>query len=116
MEDSQLLARDSAAEYASWFRALADPTRVQMVNLLARAGREMSVGEIADALSVAQSTVSHHLRPLAEVGFVRARRAAATSLVQINSVCVSGFPSAADIVLGRVAPVREPARLPQRGR
>ena len=110
------LARPTAAEYASWFRALADPTRVQIVNLLARGAREMSVGEIADRLGVAQSTVSHHLRPLAEVGFVRARQAGATSLIEINSACISCFPSAADIVLGRAAPPPDPAQLPQRGR
>jgi hypothetical protein len=30
-----LLDRTTAREYASWFRALADPTRVQLVELLA---------------------------------------------------------------------------------
>jgi len=116
MIGSEPLNRATAAEYASWFRALADPTRVQLVNLLATEAREMSVGEISDRLGLAQPTISHHLRPLAEVGFVRARQAGAASLVEINRACVACFPSAADIVLGRTAPAPERAQLPQRRR
>lgn len=37
------LERATAAEYASWFRALADATRVQIVTLLARRGDPMTV-------------------------------------------------------------------------
>src|ERR1051325_9737413 len=44
------LERATAAEYASWFKALADGTRVQLVSLLARAGRPMRVGEIVAAV------------------------------------------------------------------
>jgi DNA-binding transcriptional ArsR family regulator len=40
------LDRAVAAEYASWFKALADATRVQIVSLLARRGEPMSVGAI----------------------------------------------------------------------
>ena len=32
------LERGTAEHYAAWFRALADPTRVQIVSLLARSG------------------------------------------------------------------------------
>jgi len=38
-----------------------------MVDLLAREAREMSVGEIADTLGLAQSPMSHPLRPLVEI-------------------------------------------------
>jgi DNA-binding transcriptional ArsR family regulator len=52
----ELLDRSTAAEYASWFRALADPSRVQLVELLARQGEPMSVGQIVEAMGLAQST------------------------------------------------------------
>jgi DNA-binding transcriptional ArsR family regulator len=65
-----LLDRAVAERYASWFRALADPSRVQIVEYLARQGRPMSVGEIVAAMGLAQSTVSQHLKVLAEVRFV----------------------------------------------
>ena len=50
-EDDQPLDRATAAEYASWFKALADPTRIQIVSLLARRARPMNVGEIVCSLS-----------------------------------------------------------------
>jgi DNA-binding transcriptional ArsR family regulator len=68
-----VLRREQAELYASWFRCLADPTRIQILNLLARERRPLSVGEIVSALEVGQSTVSEHLRRLAETSR-RARR------------------------------------------
>jgi len=69
---AQPLDRVTAAEYATWFRALADATRVQIVSLLARRGTPMNVGEIVAEVEVGQSTVSAHLKVLAEVAFVLA--------------------------------------------
>jgi DNA-binding transcriptional ArsR family regulator len=104
---SGLLDRGTAAEYASWFRALADPTRVQLVEYLARAGRPMSVGEIVSAMGLAQSTVSQHLKILADVRFVLIEPVGNSRHYRLNEACVSCFPSAADVVMGR--PVPSPA-------
>jgi DNA-binding transcriptional ArsR family regulator len=101
-----LLDRATAAEYASWFKALADPSRVQLVELLARTGEPMSVGQIVAAMGLAQSTVSQHLKVLAEVRFVLSEADGNARLYRINSNCVGCFPSAADIVMGRPAPAR----------
>jgi DNA-binding transcriptional ArsR family regulator len=98
------LDRATAAEYASWFRALADATRVQIVSLLARRGEPMSVGAITAALDVGQSTVSAHLKVLAEVRFVLAERRGTSAYYRINEACVWCFPTAADIVMGRPVP------------
>jgi DNA-binding transcriptional ArsR family regulator len=101
----QLLDRSTAQEYASWFRALADPTRVQLVELLARTKGPMSVGQVVAAMGLAQSTVSQHLKVLAEVRFVLVEPAGNARLYRINDACVECFPSAADLVMGRPAPV-----------
>jgi DNA-binding transcriptional ArsR family regulator len=98
------LDRVTAAEYASWFKALADPTRVQIVSLLARRGEPMSVGEITAAVEVGQSTVSAHLKILAEVRFVLAERRGTSVRYRINQACVDCFPTAADIVMGHPVP------------
>ena len=100
----ELLDRDVAAQYASWFRALADPSRVQLVELLARARRPMSVGEIVAAAGLAQSTVSQHLKILAEVRFVLVDPVGNARHYRINENCVGCFPSAADVVMGKPAP------------
>ena len=99
-----LLDRVTAAQYASWFRALADPTRVQIVSLLARRGEPMTVGAITAELEVGQSTVSEHLKVLAGVRFVLADRQGTAAYYRINEACVRCFPSAADIVMGRPVP------------
>ena len=98
------LDRAVAAEYASWFKALADATRVQIVSLLARRGAPVSVGAITAALDVGQSTVSAHLKVLAEVGFVLAERRGTAAFYRVNEACVECFPTAADIVMGRPVP------------
>jgi DNA-binding transcriptional ArsR family regulator len=106
MDGTQIgpLDRRTAAEYASWFRALADPTRVQIVSLLARRGEPMTVGAITAELAVGQSTVSEHLKILAGVRFVLADRRGTAAYYRINDACVRCFPSAADIVMGRPVP------------
>ncbi|SDW28486.1 transcriptional regulator, ArsR family [Marininema mesophilum] len=58
------------------FKALADPTRVRILYLIAE--REVSVNEIADCLSLSQSTVSHQLRFLKNLRLVTFRRAGTT--------------------------------------
>ncbi len=103
------LDRATAAEYASWFRALSDPTRVQIVSLLARKGEPMSVGEIVAAAGVGQSTVSAHLKILAEVRFVLADPKGTAVFYRINDACVDCFPTAADLVMGKPAPRPAPA-------
>src|SRR2546423_6050574 len=107
MEDMKgPLARPSAAEYASWFKALADATRLQIVSLLARQGRPMNVGEIVEAVDVGQSTVSAHLKVLAEVRFVLVEHQGTARFYRINDACVDCFPTAADVVMGRPVPVQ----------
>jgi DNA-binding transcriptional ArsR family regulator len=100
----QPLGRAMAAEFASWFKALADPTRVQIVSLLARRGMPMNVGEIVAAVDVGQSTVSAHLKILAEVRFILADPRGTSTYYRINQACVSCFPTAADLVMGKPAP------------
>ncbi|MEN3608659.1 metalloregulator ArsR/SmtB family transcription factor [Plantactinospora sp. ZYX-F-223] len=101
---AELLDRSVAVEYASWFRALADPSRVQIVAYLAREGRPMSVGELVAAVGLAQSTVSQHLKILADVRFVLVEQVGTARHYRINEICVGCFPSAADVVMGRPAP------------
>ena len=98
------LDRTTASTWASWFAALGDPTRVLILHLLSSEGRPLSVGEITERLDVGQSTISHHLAKLAEVGFVVVERAGTSTLWQVNGNCLTQFPSAAEVVMGRIDP------------
>ena len=106
------LDRATAAEYATWFKALADPTRIQIVSLLARRGTPMNVGEIVAAVDVVQSTVSAHLKVLGEVRFLLFEHRGTATYYRINDACVDCFPSAADVVMGRPVPA-QPAQAAQ---
>ena len=92
--------RETAAVWASWFRALGDPSRILVLNLLAAIGEPMSVGEIVEALDIGQSTVSHHLKQLAEVGFVLVEERGTSNLYRVNDLCLECFPTAAELVMG----------------
>jgi L-amino acid N-acyltransferase YncA/DNA-binding transcriptional ArsR family regulator len=112
MSTAELVARAEAEDYAAWFRALADGTRVKIVSLLARHGRPMKVGEIVAAVQVGQSTVSQHLKVLAAVRFVLAERRGTARYYRINAACVDRFPTAAGLVGGLAAPLPDPEILP----
>ncbi|MFG6150471.1 ArsR/SmtB family transcription factor [Halobacillus sp. B23F22_1] len=58
------------------FKALSDPTRVRILNLLFE--KEYSVNEIAESLQLRQSTVSHQLRFLKNLRLVKYRREGTT--------------------------------------
>ena len=98
------LSPDIACEYASWFRCLADGTRLLVLNTVATAGRAMTVGEIVERVGVGQSTVSHHLRTLAEERFVHMRADGTRTLVTVNADCLLALPEAATRIMGFGSP------------
>lgn len=73
----------------------------------------MSVGEIVAASGVGQSTVSHHVKILAEARFVLVERQGTSSLYRINEACVSCFPTAADVVMGNPVPAAPTCEFPE---
>ncbi|GAB4585550.1 helix-turn-helix domain-containing GNAT family N-acetyltransferase [Nocardia sp. IFM 10818] len=93
-----------ATTYASWFACLADPTRVRLLHHVAAQPAGTTIGEIADALGVGQPTVSHHVRKLADVGFVTIHKDRTSTIVAINPACCTGLPHAADVVMGVLPP------------
>jgi DNA-binding transcriptional ArsR family regulator len=64
---------DEAVRIAELFKVLSDPTRVFTIQALI-AGGEMCVRDLAAAVNMSQSSVSHHLRILRHFHLVRARR------------------------------------------
>ncbi len=97
------LPEAEAATYADWFACLADPTRVRVLHAVATAGGETTVGGLAEVVRISQSTCSHHVRKLADVGFVHLRRDGTATRVSINQACCSGLPHAADAVMGALS-------------
>jgi ArsR family transcriptional regulator len=63
-----------ARAYAPFFKALADPTRLEIVALLSAAAGELCACEIERKFDLSQPTISHHLRLLREAGVVASER------------------------------------------
>jgi len=86
---------DDALQIALRLKALADPARVKMMSLLFGAAEgALNSGQLAAAIGVGESTISHHLTQLRNAGLVestrrgmnvyhRPRRAAVAALVEV---------------------------------
>ena len=65
------------------FNAIAEPNRRHILELIA--GEARSVNDIADALELAQPSVSKHLQVLREVGLVTARKDGRRTMYRTNA-------------------------------
>lgn len=68
------LTAAKAAETAALLKALADPTRLQMVLALRAAREPICVCDFTAALGLSQPTISHHVARLREAGLVKVTR------------------------------------------
>lgn len=93
------VSRAQAETYGSWFKALADPTRIQILNLLASADEPVCVCEITEQFPFSQATISHHLKVLRDTCFIFSERRGTFMYYWVNRACVSAFPEAARQIL-----------------
>ncbi|QFG68045.1 ArsR/SmtB family transcription factor [Ornithinimicrobium pratense] len=69
--DCELLAKDRAEDLALVFKALADPTRVRLLQYLAEAESGTACAcHLPAALEISQPTLSFHMRKLHDAGLV----------------------------------------------
>lgn len=88
----------------TFFKALADESRLKIVGLLAK--REYSVHSLAQALELTEPTISHHLAVLKSAGLVKARAEGTTRWHALDS---SALEELSQRVLQRT-PVASPAK------
>jgi ArsR family transcriptional regulator len=89
---------DAEAEAtAGLFGALADPHRVKIVNLLARAGEPVCACEIIPPLGLSQPTVSHHLKRLTEVGLLDREQRGRWAYFSLNAEALRTLAAVADL-------------------
>ncbi len=67
-----ILDQEKAARVAELFATLGDASRVRIIAALTNG--EMNVNSLTEQVSISQSAVSHHLRILRQMRFVRARK------------------------------------------
>lgn len=64
------LTRARTATLATRLKALADPTRLRMLDLLAQQTEPLCVCDITDQFEQSQPTISHHLKLLRDAGLI----------------------------------------------
>ena len=64
------LSDEEAEATAQLFKALGDPARVRLVNLLAQGDGEVCMCDLIEPLGLSQPTVSHHMKKLVDAGLV----------------------------------------------
>lgn len=94
-----------AADLARLLKALADPTRLQLVSMVAASdGGEACVCDLTGPLGLTQPTISHHLKVLVDAGiFTRDKRgvwayyALRPSALRALAAILGGGPGAPDL-------------------
>lgn len=76
------MVRSTARQRDLVFKALADPTRREILGLLA--ARRMTVGELAGNFRSSRPAISKHLRSLRGAGLVVTRKQGTASLCELN--------------------------------
>ena len=80
------MARAKAEEFANLLKAVSDPTRLQILAMIAKADqKEACVCNLTTPLQLSQPTISHHLKKLSEVGLINRERRGTWVWYSLNS-------------------------------
>jgi ArsR family transcriptional regulator len=90
------LTDEEAEGTAALFRALGDPARVRIVNVLATAGGEVCGCELTD-LGLSQPTVSHHLKKLYDAGLLEREQRGKWAYYSLKRDAVAKLAAVADL-------------------
>jgi len=82
------ISSDDAERMAALAKALADPIRVQLVDVLRRHAGKVCVCELTPLFDVSQPTVSHHLKVLRDAGLVGVERRGLWAYYYVNPEAV----------------------------
>jgi ArsR family transcriptional regulator, arsenate/arsenite/antimonite-responsive transcriptional repressor len=91
------LSDEEAGATAQLFKALGDPARVKIVNLLATSDEPVCVCELVPALGLSQPTVSHHLKKLTEAGLVSREQRGVWAYFSIDPDAAARLRALADL-------------------
>ena len=95
--DTPSLSDAEAAAAAGLFKALADPARVRLVNLLATSERAVCVCELTVPLGLAQPTVSHHLKKLTRAGLLDREQRGVWAFYSLNREALAQLASLVEL-------------------
>lgn len=92
------LPDEAMIQVAAYFQALAEPTRLRLLNLLRE--QERSVGELAQLTGFSAANVSRHLSLLTQHGLVKRQARGNSAMYQIADPSIYAL---CDLVCGNIA-------------
>jgi ArsR family transcriptional regulator, arsenate/arsenite/antimonite-responsive transcriptional repressor len=91
------ISDDEAEATAELFRALSDPNRVKIVNLLATSREPVCACDLYEPLGLAQPTVSHHLKKLTGAGLLEREQHGKWAYFSLRRDAVRKLAAVADL-------------------
>jgi ArsR family transcriptional regulator, arsenate/arsenite/antimonite-responsive transcriptional repressor len=91
------LTDDQAEATAALFKALADPQRVKILNLLATSPDPVCVCEFTEPLGLSQPTVSHHLKKLVQAGLLNREQRGTWAYYSLRRDALGDLAAALDL-------------------
>ncbi len=91
------LDEEEALATADLFKALGDPARVRIVNLLATSPEPVCACELYAPLGLAQPTVSHHLKKLTAAGLLEREQRGKWAYFSLRRDAVDKLAAVADL-------------------
>lgn len=91
------LSDEEADATAELFKALADPARVRLVNLLASNGGEVCMCDLIEPVGLSQPTVSHHMKKLMDAGLVEREQRGKWAFFWLKRDAVEKLAAVADL-------------------
>jgi ArsR family transcriptional regulator len=95
-----VLSDEEAEATATLFRALGDPARVRIVNLIANADRAVCVCDFVEPVGLSQPTVSHHLKKLVDAGLLEREQRGRWAYYSLNPEAAETLRGLADLPEG----------------
>jgi ArsR family transcriptional regulator, arsenate/arsenite/antimonite-responsive transcriptional repressor len=92
-----VLDEDEAAATAELFRALGDPGRVRIINLIATSDEPVCACELYEPLGLSQPTVSHHLKKLTDAGLLEREQRGKWAYFSLKRDAVEKLAAVADL-------------------
>jgi ArsR family transcriptional regulator, arsenate/arsenite/antimonite-responsive transcriptional repressor len=91
------LTEEEIESTAALFKALSDPARVKIMNLLAQTDHSVCACEFEPALGLSQPTVSHHLKRLTEAGLLEREQRGKWAYFSLKRDAINKLATVADL-------------------
>lgn len=91
-----------SSEFVKIAKALADPTRLRMLEGIRAAGKQ-TCSEVCSCFKLSQPTISHHIKMLEASGVLHAKKAGAFHVLSVNEPLLRAFARHAAGEVGKSA-------------